>query len=83
MPRRAKRRVVANAASSPALKSRDVRLTELLGTLAHRAGTWGWLATYQRVRRGESVPRWHLGMMRLTAAKRRGEFRRPEKSDDE
>lgn len=64
------------------LPSEEVRLAELLGKLARRAGTWGWLATYQRTRRGEPVPRWHREMTRLTAAKRCGELHRPEGVDD-
>jgi hypothetical protein len=62
--------------------SREAQLTALLGKLARRAGTWGWLDTYQRARRGEAVPRWHREMMRLSAAKRSGELRRPEGVND-
>ena len=84
MPRSTRRTVLA-ATPRPlaAVPSREARLTELLAKLARRAGTWGWLATYERVRRGEVVPQWHRGMMKLTAAKRRGELRRPEDVGDE
>jgi hypothetical protein len=63
--------------------TREARLTKLLAKLARRAGTWGWLATYERTRRGECVPRWHREMVKLTAARRSGELRRPEDADDE
>lgn len=82
MPRRAGRVVSAQTPHPLAAPSHEARRAELLGKLARRAGTWGWLATYERVRRGEPVPRWHHEMMKLTAAKRRGELRRPEGVDD-
>lgn len=84
MPRSARRDALAAAPHSPAGgRTREAQLTDLLGKLARRAGTWGWLSTYERVRRGEAVPRWHLGMIKLTQAKRSGELKRPEGGDDE
>lgn len=65
------------------LPTREAQLAQLLAKLARRAGTWGWLSTYDRARRGEAVPRWHREMMKLTAAKRCGELRRPEDVGDE
>jgi hypothetical protein len=83
MPRKANRAVSAETprplATAP---TRDAQLTELLAKLARRAGTWGWLTTYERARRGEAVPRWHREMTKLTAVKRSGELRRPEGVDD-
>lgn len=84
MPRSTHRDAVAAAPRPVAdVPTREARLTELLAKLARRAGSWGWLSSYERVLRGEAVPRWHLGMMKLTAAKRSGEFRRPKDVDDE
>ncbi len=84
MPRSARRDALAATPRSIAsVPTREARLAELLAMLARRAGTWGWLATYQRMRRGEVVPRWHREMVKLTAAKRRGELRRPEDARDE
>ncbi|MBK7072939.1 MAG: hypothetical protein IPH44_11610 [Myxococcales bacterium] len=84
MPRSTRRDTPAatpeSIASAP---TREARLTELLAKLARRAGTWGWLTTYERIRRGEVVPRWHVNMTRLTAAKRCGELRPPEGINDE
>jgi hypothetical protein len=83
MPRRARLDVSAEAPRQLAtVPTRDEQLTALLGKLARRAGTWGWLATYERARRGEAIPRWHREMIRLTAAKRNGELHRPEGVDD-
>lgn len=84
MPRSARRAALeATPRTLADVPTREARLTELLAKLARRAGTWGWLATYERTRRGEAVPRWHREMMRLTAAKRRGELHRPEDVGDE
>lgn len=83
MPRRAVRDVPAPSLRTPAVAvTHEAQLTALLGKLARRAGSWGWLETYERARRGEPVPRWHVNMMELTAAKRGGELRRPEGVDD-
>jgi len=83
MPRSTHRTVLA-ATPRPLgdLPTREERLTELLARLASRAGTWGWLTTYERARRGESVARWHLEMMKLTAARRSGESRSPDNDDE-
>lgn len=84
MSRSASRHVVAttaNVARTP--RTRDVEFVGLLGKLARRASSWGWLSTYERVRRGEMVPRWHLGMMKLSLAKRSGEFQPPRDGNDE
>ena len=82
MPRSARRRALATTARPLAdVPTREAKLTALLAKLARRAGTWGWLDIYERVRRGENVPRWHRTMMTLTAAKRSG-ARRPEGIDD-
>lgn len=76
MARSTRRKAVAATAAAairpPATP--EQRLGELLGRLARRAGSWGWLSTYERIRRGEAVPAWHRRMVELTAAKRRGEL---------
>src|ERR1700733_14099150 len=51
--------IATNVAAPAELKSRDAMLGDLLGKLARRAGSWGWLSTYECVRRGETVPAWH------------------------
>jgi hypothetical protein len=83
MPRSTRRdALAARPLTLPEVPTREGQLTELLARLARRAGTWGWLGTYERVRCGEDVPRWHRAMMKLTAMKRSGELRRPEGVDD-
>jgi hypothetical protein len=67
--------IATNVAAPAELKSRDAMIGDLLGKLARRAGSWGWLSTYERVRRGESVPAWHYRMMVLTSARRSGQIR--------
>jgi hypothetical protein len=66
----------------PKLPSDEARLPDLLGRLGRRAATWGWLGAYERARRGENIPHWHRTMMKLTAAKRRGELRREDNEDE-
>lgn len=84
MPRSTRRDTLAATPEPVAIvPTREARLTELLAKLARRAGTWGWLTTYERIRRGEVVPRWHANMTRLTAAKRCGELRPPEGINDD
>lgn len=62
---------------------RDERLAKILGTLARRASTWGWLDVFARIQRGETVPRWHRKMVELTAALRAHDFKRPEGTENE
>lgn len=78
---RARRHAESRRPSGPDV-AREERLASLLGRLARRASTWGWRSTYDKVRRGEPVPRWHKRMMELTAAKRSGDFRPPPGADD-
>jgi hypothetical protein len=62
---------------------RDERLARMLGTLARRASTWGWLDVFARIQRGEMVPRWHRKIVELTAALRAHDFKRPDGAENE
>lgn len=68
---------------TPLLPQRQEKIAEMLGLLARRASTWGWRGVFEKIRRGEDVPKWHRRMVELTAARLAHEMPAHNGGDDE